>query len=228
MSRHVTRRSGVAAVALLASLGLVAPVPAQGAEEGPSARYRASGQVVDMDWLEVGALPGVQGNIHFGYLGIQVYADGQSSVFGVVDDLQCADGFVPAGPGGGHGGEEEFPCELVSTRFIDGGAVTFTLDKKFTTGRLTGTLQVSDHDGTGLGTPPVDITLTGSGGTSTSSDRSRYSESDGSSFTFRGRSTRRAATVEGRIGPMVFDDEAGEFSGASMGSFREGYVQRLR
>jgi hypothetical protein len=229
MSRHVTRRTGLVAAALLASLGLVvATVPAQGAAQGPSAKHKMSGRSLDIDWLEVGTLPGVQGNIHFGYLGVQAAADGETFVFGVVDDLQCDEGFVPEGPGGGHGGEEDFPCTSVGTRFIDGGAVTLTVDRKFTTGRLTGTLQVSDHDGTGLGNPPVDITLTGFGGTSSYMDRSRYTGPDGSSFTFRSSSTRREATVQGRIGPMVFDDEAGEFSRASMGTFREGYRQRIR
>ena len=103
-----------------------------------------------------------------------------------------------------------------------------TVDKKFATGRLTGTLQVSDHDGTGLGTPPVDITLTGFGGTFSGTDRGRYTQADGSSFSYRHRSVGREATVTGRIGPMVFDDEAGEFSSSTLGTYREGSRQRIR
>ena len=227
MSRHATRRIGLAAVAVL-TLGLVVATPAQGEGTGPSAQYRSTGRMVDMDWLEVGTLPGVEGNIHFGYLSVQTGTDGESYAFGSVDDLQCEDGFVPENPYGGHGGEEEFPCVGLGTRFIEGGDVAFTLDKKFASGRLTGTLQVTDHDGAGLGSPPVDIRLTGFGGTATGSDRGRYTDADGSSYTYRYSSVRREAGIEGRIGPMVFDDETGEFSGASMGTFRNGFHQRIR
>ena len=227
MSRHATRRTGLVAVALL-TLGLVVATPAQGEGAGPEARFRTTGHVVDMNWLEVGALPGVQGNIHFGYLWVQTTADGETVAYGSVDDLQCEGGFVPESPYGGHGGGEQLPCVRRGTRFIEGGDVTFTLDKKFTVGRLTGTLQVTDHDGAGLGRPPVDITLSGFGGTSTGSSRGRFTDADGSSFTYRNRTTSREATIEGRIGPMVFDDEAGEYSGASMGAFRDGYQQRIR
>ena len=38
----------------------------------------------------------------------------------------------------------------------------------------------------------------------------------------------RQATVAGRIGPMVFDDEAGEFSTGYIGSYRDGSRQRIR
>lgn len=226
MSRHTTRRAGVAALALLTTLGLgVAAVPAQGAG---SSSQRTSGTLADLDWLEVGGLPGVEGNIHLGYLSVQAASDGTVQVFGWVDDLECEPGFVPEGPGGGHGGEEEFPCEGVGSRVIDGGDVRLTVGKKFATSRLTGTLQVSDHDGTGLGNPAVDITLTGVGSTYSGSDRGRYSEASGPAYSYRFSSVRRTATVQGRIGPMVFDDEAGEFSSASVGTFKDSYRQRIR
>ena len=134
MSRHATRRTGLVAVALLA-LGLVVATPAQGEGAGPEARFRTTGHVVDMNWLEVGTLPGVQGNTHFGYLWVQTTADGETFAYGSVDDLQCEDGFVPESSYGGHGGGEQFPCVGLGTRFIEGGDVTFTLDKKFTVGR---------------------------------------------------------------------------------------------
>ena len=81
MSRHATRRTGLVAVALLA-LGLVVATPAQGEGAGPEARFRTTGHVVDMNWLEVGTLPGVQGNTHFGYLWVQTTADGETVAFG--------------------------------------------------------------------------------------------------------------------------------------------------
>ena len=225
MKRSISRRLGTVAVALLAGLGLVATAgPAQAAS---MSFYKSSGRVANVDWLEVGTLPGVGGNIHFGYMYVEDLGRGQANVFGVVEDLQCPDGFIPEGPGGGHGEEpEESPCENLGARFIEGGDVTFTMDRKYTTGRLTGTLAVFGHDGP-LGNPPVDMTLTGFGDTFSSTERYTYDDGT-SSGSYRYSFTGRAATVSGRIGPMVFDDVAGEYSSASMGAFKNVSRDRTR
>jgi len=227
MNRSLTRRLGTVAVSVLASLALVATAgPAQASSMFFS---KSSGRMVNVDWLEVGKLPNVQGNIHFGFMFIEDLGRGRSNIFGVVEDLQCPVGFIPEGPGHGGGHDEEpkdSPCTNVGTRFIDGGKTTFTMDKKFTTARLTGTLAVSDH-GTPLGNPAVDMTLTGFGSTSSGTDRGTFRD-EYSTFTYRYSYTQRQATVSGRIGPMVFDDVAGEYSSATMGSFKSASRERSR
>ena len=126
-------------------------------------------------------------------------------------------------PGGGHGEEppEEEGCALEGMRFIEGGRLAFTIDRKLTTAKLTGTLAVSDGHGTPGASPAVDITWTGVGSTYST----RISESGVDEFgTFRYSYTfsgREAEVAQGsRIGVMVFDDEDGESSQAQIGKQR--------
>lgn len=224
MNRPLTRRLGTVAVALLTSLGLVAT--AGPAQAGSMYFSKSSGRMVDVSWLEVGTLPGVQGNAHLGFMYVEELGRGGANVFGEVIDFECPEGVLPE-YGGGHGEEpSEDQCQEVGYRFINGGDVTFTMDRKYTQARLTGTLAVSDHD-TPLGNPPVDITFTGVGETfsSTFTDRGSY---DGTTYSFRYSFTGRAAVTSGSIGPMVFDDEAGEYSQATMGSFKNMSRDRTR
>ncbi|MFP5371208.1 MAG: hypothetical protein ACLGI3_10740, partial [Actinomycetes bacterium] len=80
---------------------------------------------------------------------------------------------------------------------------------------------VGDGHGGATGAPPVDITWTGVGATSTTRDSGSGTDQYGSyrySYTFTGRD---AVLSEGsRIGPMVFDDEDGEYSDAELGKHR--------
>ena len=226
MNRSLTRRLGTAAVSVLAGLALV--VTAGPAQASSTFFSKSSGRMATVDWLEVGTLPNIDGNIHFGFMYIEDLGQGRSNIFGIVEDLQCPAGFIPDGPfGGGHGEEpEESPCDPVGTRFIDGGDTTFVMDRKFATARLTGTLAVSDH-GTPLGNPVVDMTLTGFGATSSGSDRGSFSDENGS-FSYRYAYTQRQATVSGRIGPMVFDNVPFEYSSATMGTFKSASRERIR
>lgn len=224
MNRPSTlRRAGTVLAALLTSLALV--VTAAPAQAGSMFFSKSSGRMATLDWLEVGTLPGVQGNAHLGTLFVEEQSRGGAYVFGYVLDLECPEGVTP-GHGGGHGEGEEPSCTEVGFRFIDGGDVTFTMDRKFGKARLTGTLAVSDH-GTPLGNPPVDITLTGVGNTYRSTDSGRYSDGT-TSYSYRYSFTGRQASVSGRIGVMVFDDEPGEYSNAQMGAFRSASRDRIR
>lgn len=218
-----TLRSGrltVALVTLLASVTLLA-TPALAGSSGQS---RSSGTTASVQWIEVGELPGIAGNVHTGDL----FVDGstrQASVYGSVVDWTCPPGELPNG-GGGHGIEdgppEESNCAEEGLRFISGDPadVTFTMDKKLNTATLTGFLTVSSHGpGGGVARPPVDMTLTGFGGVATSKFTDTYS--DGTfSYRFSYTSTYRQATVAGRIGPMDFTDDADDQSAASMGTYK--------
>jgi len=234
MSRTPRRLAPAAGVAAALCLALVASPAAAAGEPAPTPvneRHASSGKQVNLDWREVGRLPGgVLGNYHDGWLTVEVPSDGgEGYVYGDVTDLECPPGVTPDdGWGGGHGEEPEEPegplCEVVASRTIEEGDLTVVADARNRTARITGTLAVTDH-GTPLGNPAVDIRLRG--GKDTFSDRwtNRYTEGGvvySSAYSSRGRQ----ATVTGRIGPMVFDDAEGEYSSASLATWTQ--VSRVR
>jgi hypothetical protein len=189
---------------------------------------RESGRSASVDWLEVGTLPSpVLGNAHLGTLYVEDLGKGKFNVFGWVEDYECIDGELP---GGGHGfeKEEESGCEFVDYREIEAGETTFVMDRKFNSATLQGTLTViGGHDGEVLGNPPVDMTWTGVGSSYKSSEE--YTYSDGTStYSSKYSFTGRDSVVAGRIGPMIFDDEPGEYSFSQMGAFKNVSRERTR
>ncbi len=192
---------------------------------------KSSGRTATASWLEVGTLPGdIPGNFHFGEMQVEELSRGGANVWGIVFDVQCPNGVFPDGPpGGGHGEKDEEPvdnpCETVGVRFIDGGNVTFTMDRKLTRATLTGTLNVVGGHGDpdappqAPATPPVNMTWTGVGDTSTSVNSGRGSDGT-TTWSYRYSFSGRSAVVSGRIGAMIFDDEPGEYSFAEMGSYK--------
>ncbi len=249
LANRSTRPLSTALAAAIACVAVVATAgPAQAAAESSGKR---EGKQVNLDWLEVGTLPGgVLGNAHIGYLGIDLLSTGDTYLWGNVVDFECPEGVLP-GHGGGHGvdggnaetardfvsritadddgggddgGDKGPQCEVVAYRDIDGGDVTLVMDKRFTSARLTGTLNVSDH-GTPLGNPPVNITLTGEGRSYRAADTSRWSDGRSSWF-YSNNSTGRQSTVGGNIGPMIFDDAEGEYSNSSMSTFSSVWRER--
>lgn len=209
---------GLAAAPLLA-VALAAP-----AEAGTSWTYRSSGSEAGVNWLEMGTLNGVGGNAHAGSLSVRD-AGGRPEAYGSVFDWTCPEGELP--PTGGHGDEPghgpggpETNCVLESSRFIYGEAVTFTIDRKLNTARLTGTLNVTDHDTGSGGRPPADITWTGIGATSSSTYYSKYTDGEGTTWQVKESRTDRAAQVTGFIGAMGFTDDADDQSDARMSHFK--------
>ncbi len=219
MTRSIARHVSVVLAAAFTLLNvLLSAAPASASSMWFS---RSSGTMANASWLEVGELPNVPGNIHFGYLTIEDLGNGNAQIWGEVYDLTCPEGVIPEGPGGGHGEEE--PVEPVCTdegaRFIDGGETTFRMDRKFSTATLTGTLNVYGHDGP-LGAPAVDMTLTGIGSAYRSTESGTFSNGT-ETYSYRYSFSGRDATVAGRIGAMVFDNVEGEWSTAQMGSYRQ-------
>jgi hypothetical protein len=214
----------VAASTVALGVTVAAPAPALA---GSMFFAKSSGTIASTSWLEVGELPpeaNAPGNAHFGELWVEDLGNGRSSVFGTVYDVQCDDGVTPYNPGGGHGEEPpaEGPCELLGLRFMDGGQLTFTIDRKLTRATLTGTLAVGSGHGEGpVGTPPVNITWIGVGDAFTSREAGSGTDEYGT-FRYRYTFTGRDATIAAgsRIGPMVFDDEPGEYSEAQIGKYR--------
>jgi hypothetical protein len=196
-----------AVLALVPLASLAVTVPAEAAERWTA---RSSNDIASSEWVEYGPLPGVEGNVHVGFLQARATKSG-GEVFGKVKDYSCDPGEVPGG--GGHGEEEEGSCDFHGLRFIDGGTITFTVDKKLNTARLTGTLVVNNHGGTAR--PPVDMTWTGFGDLSQSSWEESGSEG-GTTYLYRYESTRRQATVTGYIGVMGFTDDADDVSSGSI------------
>lgn len=200
---------------------------------------KSSGRMASASWLEVGTLPGgVPGNIHFGDMWVEELSRGSANVFGVVNDITCPAGVIPARPGGGHWEEEEGGldprCTDEGYRFIDGGNVTFTMDRKFRKATLTGTLNVvGGHGGdpeappSAPATPRVDMTWTGVGDTYTSVNSGRGSDGT-STWSYRYSFSGRDAVISGRIGAMIFDDHPAEWSFGQMGSYKSADRYRTR
>ena len=233
VSRSVLRRAcGVTLTTVAVTTMVAAPTPALAADMFFS---RSSGTVASTSWLEIGELPpaaNAPGNAHFGELQVEDLGRGRARAFGLVFDVQCQDGVTPYLPGGGHGGGPVPPgaeppvetCVLQGVRFIEGGsALTFTIDRKLTSATLTGALTVSSGHGEGpVGAPPVNITWTGVGSSYSSNESGSFTDEFGTysyRYSFNGRDANIAAGS--RIGPMVFDDEAGESSTGQLGSYRE-------
>ncbi|MGY1694238.1 MULTISPECIES: hypothetical protein [unclassified Geodermatophilus] len=230
MSASTLRRLGTVAVSTAALAVVVAPSPALA---GDLFFSKSSGTMASVTWLEVGELPpaaGAPGNAHFGDLYVEDLGNGRASVFGSVSDVECDAGATPYLPGGGHGepAPEDGPCRLLGVRFVEGGQVTFTVDKKFTTATLTGTLAVgSGHGDTPTSAPPVSITWTGVGDVFSERQSGTFVDEYGTStyrYDFTGREA--AVTAGSRIGPMVFDDEPGESSESLLGKYRSSSRQR--
>ncbi len=181
MSRSSLRRM-VAVGASTVALSVVIATPASA---GSMYFSKASGTMASTSWLEVGELPATAnalGNAHFGDLWVEDLGRGRASAFGTVYDVQCDEGTVPYNPGGGHGEpvEETGPCQLVGVRFIEGGSLSFTMDRKLTRATLTGTLNVGGGHSEGpVGRPPVDITWLGDGAAYTDTSRGRYTDGTG-------------------------------------------------
>jgi hypothetical protein len=225
MSLPVRRFLTVAASTLALTAAVAAPTPASAASMFFS---KSSGTTASVTWLEMGELPSgpAAGNAHFGFLQVEDLGKGRARAFGEVVDVQCEQGVEPYQPGWHHGPalEQEDPggCVVVDVRFIDGArSLSFSIDRKLTQATLTGTLDVSGHGPGPVGSPPVSITWSATGASYSSSESGRYSDEYGS-YSYRYSFTGRDAVLGqgSRIGPMVFDDEAGESSQAQLGSYR--------
>ena len=230
MSGSSLRRVLTVAATTAALSAVAVPSPASA---GDSFFSKSSGTTASVTWLEVGELPAAAnapGNAHFGDLWVDDLGNGRASVFGTVYDVQCRKGVTPYLPLGDHGepAPTNGPCELLGTRFLEGGQVTFTVDRKLTKATLTGTLAVgSGHGGTPTSAPPVSITWTGVGDTYSSRESGTVVDEYGT-WTYRYDFTGRDAAVGtgSRIGPMVFDDEPGEYSDSQLGTYRSSDRQR--
>lgn len=221
------------AVATATAVGLLLTVATPSAAQPPSMYFsRSSGTVASTSWLEVGELPpaaNAPGNAHFGDLWVEDLGRGRASAFGTVYDVECDEGVAPYLPGGGHHELADEPpaeegCVLLGVRFLEGGSMQFEVDRKLTKATLTGTLSVGSGHGEGpVGTPAVNITWNGVGSLYKSTESGRYTDGDGATYSYRYTFSGRDAEIAGgsRIGPMVFDDEPGEYSTAQLGKYSQ-------
>jgi hypothetical protein len=172
--------------------------------------YKSSAERASVEWTEYGELNGVEGNVHVGYLEAETSSSG-GYAWGKVIDYFCEEGEVPGG--GGHHGEEYYEeepsCDVMSYRWMDGDDISFTVDRKLNTARLTGTLYVDNHGSSA--TPPVDMTWTGVGDLSQSTSYEKGTDGD-STYVYKNESTFRQADVTGYIGAMGFTDDADDES----------------
>lgn len=233
----VRRRAGALAIAaafalLIVSLG---PTPA---DAKSSFMYRASGVSASTDWTQIDGTPtgsSPLGNVHIGQLYAYETTKGKAEAYGYIEDWDCEEGQLPWG-GGPHDvsseeWDEEPPpetgCEWKGFRFVEAYDIPFTVDKKLTQARLTGTLTVyggGHGDGGVIGRPYADIIWTGVGSLATVKETFRYRE-DGTSYSFTRDSSTRSATMSGIMGPMGFDPD---FSSGSISSYKESSKTRTK
>lgn len=226
-------RAGSLALAVTLSLLLLA-LGAAPADAKSSFMSRASGATADTFWTQVDGTPtGASpfGNVHVGWLYAYETTKGSADVFGGIDDFDCEEGDLPFG-GGPHDpiDDEPYPpnsCEYIGSRFIDSSGIEFSIDKKLSQARLTGTLTVyggGHGDGGVVGRPYADIVWTGTGGVLTEKHSYRYKD-DGVTYSGTWSSIGRSATMSGVLGPMGFDPD---LSGGWMGTFKSSDRQRTK
>lgn len=230
--RHTSRR---ALLALAATIVMVFPL-AGTATAASSSHGKSSGQTASADWVEYGELPGVGGNVHVGFLYVDVYSSDGADIFGMVTDWTCDPGEEPGW--GGHEVaiedeemEEEEPvedlCDFESDRFISNEDATFSMNRKGTQASLVGPLRVEGHDGGDAAFPQANMTWTAIGSTYTY--RASESFSDGTySYTYRYTFTGADAAIGGTIGAMGFNDDEDDESFGSLGTYRNMYRERIR
>lgn len=228
-------RAGLVAGALSAALVGTGPLGAAPAAASSMGMFRSSGTVANASWVEFGILPGIRGNAHVGSLAVDASSRTSTYVFGNVADWTCPAGQRPPEGGHGHVLEDEPPpepetnCTLESVRGIFGhpSMVSFSVDKRLTTARLTGNLSVSDHGTGSAASPPVDMTWTGSGPLYSSTESGSFTDG-GSTYRYRYSFSGRDADVDGRIGAMGFSDDADDESSGQLGSYRSASKWRER
>lgn len=196
---------------------------------GSRSLYKESSRAAQTFWTQVDGTPtgsSPLGNVHVGDLYVYQTSPGKGDVFAWIDDFDCKPGKLPGG--GGHGFEEEpSGCEYVGSRYAEGFGLTFTINKKLTTARLTGQLKVfggGHGDGGVIGRPKADIIWTGVGPVIRQSSTWTYNDGT-STYTDRYRSSDRNAVMSGILGPMGFDPD---LSGGQISKFTAMSKSRTR
>lgn len=207
MATRKTISAALLTVVPLASLAIMTP-----ADASTKWMYRSSDKEATVEWTEYGPLNGVEGNVHVGYLEAEASSSG-GQAWGEIVDYYCEEGETPGGGGHGEYYEEEPECDVMSYRWIEGDDITFTIDKKLETARLTGTLYVDNHGASA--TPQVDVLWTGFGDIYDSTSYEKGTDGD-STYVYKYESTYRDAEVTGFMGAMGFTDDADDESWGSI------------
>lgn len=219
-------RRGATVVASTAALSLVVAMPSP-AMASSMFFSKSSGRTVSVQWLEVDHVEATGRDIYrFGDMTVEAGSGGRARAWGNIFDVDCPDGVVPERPGGGHGDEPpaegpEEPTEPVCTtgmRFIKGGTLTLSMDRRLTKATLTGTLEVASHEGAPA-RPRVDATWTGVGSAFSETRSGTYTDEYGT-YRYRYSFTGRSAAVTGTMGPMNFTGDPDDQSTGLMGSYR--------
>lgn len=177
---------------------------------GSRSLYKESSRAAQTDWIQVDGTPtgSALGNVHVGFLYAYETSAGKADAYAYIDDYDCKPGELP--DGGGHVFEKKpSGCEYVGSRVAEGYGLTFKIDKKLTTARLTGQLTVyggGHGDGGVIGRPQADIVWKGVGGLI--KQTSTWTYNDGTTtYSDRYKSSDRKAVMSGTLGPMGFDPD---------------------
>lgn len=203
MSRTSIRLAAVAVATVPALLSTT--VPAQAAESSIS---RTTGFMATTDWVQYYDFDNPTfGNVHIGSMYVVETSSGVADVFAYISDYECPSGVYP-GPHAPNG------CLYTGARQMQGQGISFTSTRKGDTATLSGVLTASTPGdphapdgggGTNLGSVPVATTWTAVGDTTRSTNTYRLRDGD-TTYTETYRTVGQAATMSGRLGPMLFEE----------------------
>lgn len=192
----------LSAMAVSGPLLLGAVIPAEAATRWS---YKSTNLSASAEFSFAGTIEGFDGNVHLGQIsgtkGGEAYAsitswtceEGSWPSYGYYDDY-------PGEPG--YGGEDDGCTFEDSAHFSSyDGEVAVDIDKKLTTGTISGTMSSYSYDYEGGSSSSestdVSITFTGTGGTSSNTEYYR----DGN-YNYKAESTTRSAVVTGSVGTL--------------------------
>jgi hypothetical protein len=207
----MTTTRSVAAALLSLPLLLSLSAPAQAA---PPVKYSASGSFAQSGGVLLGAVEGLDGNVHLVQLSAQQSEDGTFGD-GYVDSYACPDGITEPYD---EETDEEL-CEYVGYHELWSEDVTLTTGKKMESANINGMFDIVSWEcsedeeecwQTVLGSLWVDVDLTATAKAATYRQTERYRDPE-TKYSYMGRWTQKAspATVSGTVGGAELVDTWG-------------------
>lgn len=162
--------------------------------------YKSTNLSASADFSFTGTLEGFDGNVHLGHI------SGTEGRYASVSlsSWTCEEGSWPSDGYDDYGyGEYDDGCTFEDSVYYVSydGEAEVDVDKKLTTGSITGTMTSYDYGyeygGTSGEAVEVSLTFTGEGATSTTTEFSKDAN-----YTYKYETTSRSATVSGTIGDL--------------------------
>jgi hypothetical protein len=224
------RTTARSATAALLSVPLVLSLSAP-ALAAPPVKYSASGSFAQAGGFLLGAVEGVEGNVHMVMVGAQQSEDG---IFGggYIDSYLCPEGVTNPYPDDPDAPEGEWLCEPAGSFELWSENVTFTTDKKVTSASINGMFDLvwwecgefeEECSRIVMGSLWADLDLTATGKAATYRYKESYRDPE-TGFSYKGMSTEKSspAEVTGTVGGAELTDAMGY-----LGTFRFRSMEKM-